>query len=152
MNLPIDWGAISCTKPVLNNIRQTGNDTHEMYCAAGCIVTSLNSQILAENKSNEDGLYIVMNILPLSHTDIPLSIMKLSNAIIIPSRAKKTQSSPNFAKEFFHRKDIAFANFPVKHEIPHLYSYIDQIFVWVGMFTECPLSFFILSKKSITLL
>ena len=53
--------------------------------------------------------------LPVLHMDMPLSIIKLKTAIIIPNNAKKTQSSPNLANVCFHRKDIVFANLP-KHK------------------------------------
>lgn len=94
-------------------MRQTGSDTHEIYCAAGCIVvTSRNNQILAEKIQAQILFYMVMETLPLSHTDIPLSIMKLSKAIMIPNRARNTQSSPNLAKVCLHRNEIALASFP----------------------------------------
>lgn len=47
--------------------------------------------------------------------NIPLSIMKLITAIMIPKRARKTQSSPSRANVCFHRKDMDFASFPVKN-------------------------------------
>lgn len=67
---------------------------------------------------------VMVNILPALHMYIPLSIMKLITAIMIPNRARKTQSSPSLANVCFHRKDMDFASLPGKKS----HKYFDQAF------------------------
>lgn len=94
---PIDCGATRWANPALNSVRHTGKEIQAAYWANGCPCKSLNNQILAQ-----------------LHNEIPLSIMKLRMAMMTPSRAKNTQSSPRRANVCFHRNDTALASLPTR--------------------------------------
>lgn len=114
-NAPILCGATKWTKPAEKRMRQTGSDIQAKNCVTGSLVRSRYSQTLA-----------------LVHIEIPLSIMYDRTAMMKPSIAKNTQSSPILANEWRQIHEKARKIFPLRRaprsswKFPPLLLYIQR--------------------------